>query len=320
MQLFSCPACGARLFFQNHTCLACGAAVALDPVAGALVPPDRPCANRLSAGCNWVAAPDADLCLSCAMTRTIPDLGPPQNAHHWQEAETAKRWVLTGLLRLGWFGPADPGPRPLFDMVAEDTSGGAVAVTMGHADGIITLNVSEADHARIALRQAELGEPYRTVMGHLRHEIAHFLHWRLVGDEGFASGFRALFGDERADYGAALAAHYASPAATGDSFITSYATAHPHEDWAETTAHLLHLLDISDSFAQAGLAIDGRAPLPDPYAMADTARIIEQSGAIGLALNHVNRAMGLADLYPFVLAAPVRDKIAFVHRALNRNA
>ena len=335
MQLFSCPGCGARLFFDSLSCVACGEQVAADPRASRMVPAGgAACDLRAAAGCNWSAArgdgttpPQPERpehgppprCLSCAMTRTIPDLAIDENVRHWQQAEAAKRWVLWGLMRLGWFLPGDSGPRPVFDMIAEQTSGGPVQVTMGHADGVITLNVSEADPARVALRRAELGEPYRSVMGHLRHEIAHYLFWRLSADAGFVAEFRARFGDERADYGAALRAHYAAPRSPGETHITSYATAHPHEDWAETAAHVLHLLDIAHSFDAAGLRLgrdDGWQA--DAYGCIDPVALIDRAGAIGLALNHVNRAMGLADLYPFVLPPEVRDKLQFALRALHR--
>ncbi len=286
------------------------------------------CANLDDAGCNWAAAPDHDatkdaddpgFCLSCRTTRTIPDLSLAQNRDHWRDAEAAKRWVLWGLMRLGWFGPEDNGPPPIFDMIAEETSAGPVSVTMGHAEGVITLNVSEADPARLALRQAELGEPYRTVMGHLRHEIAHYLHWRLIGDAGFAHAFRSLFGDERADYGAALQRHYEDPQPAGETHISSYATAHPHEDWAETAAHVLHLLDIADSFGATGFRTEvDDAWRQDVYREAPSDAVIDRAAAIGVGMNHVNRAMGLADLYPFVLAPGVREKLLFAFEALRR--
>lgn len=323
MRIFRCPTCGLPLYFHNHFCV-CGTAVAFDPEAQAFEVADQVCANRTTALCNWRNAPGAVLCRSCAMTRTIPDQGLAAGPALWAEAESAKRWVLTGLNRLGWLNASDVGPPPVFDLVAEETQGGAVAVTMGHAEGVITLNVSEADPALIAARKAQLGEPYRTMLGHVRHELAHYLHMRLLAEDAtFAQAFRDLFGDERADYAAALQDHYARPQDTDGTHITSYATAHPHEDWAETTAHLLHLLDIADSFHAAGLmhalaSPDRLAPGSDAYASTDTERVITDAAAAGLALNHVNRSMGMQDLYPFVLADGVREKLAFVHARLRR--
>lgn len=316
MQIFTCPACGGSLHFADLTC-ACGAEVAFDPVSRAMVPADTPCQNRATAACNW-SAPGGGLCPSCAMTRTIPDLTQPANLSHWIRVEAAKRWVLACLMRLDWFTEADPGPRPVFDLMAEATSAGPVQVMMGHDEGVITLNASEADAALRTARAEALGESYRTLIGHMRHEMAHFLHFRLEQDPAFVEGFRATFGDERTDYETALAAHYAEPQPPGDHFITAYATAHPHEDWAETAAHLLHLLDIDDSCAAAGLTLAGATGEDDPYALTDIAGLLDRSAAQAQALNHVNRCMGLADLYPFTLTGPVRDKLAFVHRHLRR--
>lgn len=316
MQIFTCPVCDQPVHFGDLAC-GCGAAIAFDPAAQTFAAADAPCANRETARCNW-SAPGGGLCLSCAMTRTIPDLSLPANLTRWIEVEAAKRWVLACLMRLDWFTDADPGPRPVFDLMAEDTAAGPVKVMMGHEHGVITLNASEADTPLRAARAQALGESYRTLIGHMRHEIAHFLHHRLQADPAFVAGFRAAFGDERADYDAALQAHYADPQPPGDRFITGYATAHPHEDWAETTAHLLHLLDIADSFAAAGLSLGAGGAQCDPYASADIAALLDRSAAQAVALNHVNRSMGLADLYPFVLSGPVRDKLAFVHRHLRR--
>jgi hypothetical protein len=314
MRLFDCPSCGARLYFGNTGCTACGQEVVYAPEADRMVPLAGPCANRGEIGCNWPAEGGA-LCRACAMTSVIPDTLPPENRAHWAEAERAKRWVLAGLGRWGWFRAADSGPRPSFALLAEATAGGPVEISMGHLAGTITLNVSEADPALLAARRAALGERLRTVIGHVRHEIGHFLFSRLVPAEGFAPGFRALFGDERTDYADALARHYRSgpPPGWEAAHVTGYASAHPHEDWAESAAHLLHLVDIADSAAAAGLGIEGLARGEDAYAEADAARLLDVAARLGLALNHVTRAMGLEDPYPFVLAPPVREKLAFAH-------
>jgi len=323
MRIFSCPTCSLPMYFHNDICV-CGAAVAFDPEAQTFELAGAVCDNRVAAACNWKADAGSTLCRSCALTRTIPDQGLMAGPALWAEAEAAKRWVLTGLNRLGWLNLADTGPPPVFDLMAEATQAGAVDVTMGHADGVITLNVSEADPALIAARKAQMGEPYRTMLGHVRHEMAHYLHMRLMAeDPTFAQAFRALFGDERADYAAARQDHYASPQQSDGAHITSYATAHPHEDWAETTAHLLHLLDISDSFHAAGLmhavaSANRLEPGSDAYASTDTERVISDAAAAGLALNHINRSMGIQDLYPFVLADGVREKLVFVHARLRR--
>jgi len=321
MRLFACPACGATLYFRNLTC-GCGQAVAWDPDAEAFVPAEDPCANRAEIHCNWIAEErPSGYCRACAMTDVVPDTFHAENRALWAEAESAKRWVLANLAQWGWFTADDPGPRPVFHLLAETTRTGQQAVTMGHAAGLVTINVTEADPAERVERRDELGERLRTMTGHFRHEIAHFLFERLRdGREGFAEAFRALMGDERADYAAALERHYTAgaPADWHRRFVTRYASAHPHEDWAETAAHLMHLTDIADSADAAGLRLEGQPPCGAAYAATDADALVSHAAALGLALNHVNRAMGLQDLYPFVLNEAVRDKLAFVHGWIRR--
>lgn len=332
MRVFSCPDCHQALFFENLRCV-CGAEVAFDPEAAAFVAAERTCANRDAIGCNWAAAEPGSvsvskpvsggeagtLCRSCAMSEVIPQTFQEDNEALWARAEAAKRWVLANLARWGWLASADPGPRPRFHLLSEAVRGGEAPVTMGHDAGLITINVTEADPAEIARRQAEMGEPYRTMIGHFRHELAHYLFERLAEDAKFAEAFRALFGDERADYGAALKRHYENgpPEGWAEDHVTSYASAHPHEDWAETAAHLLHLTDMADSAEAAGLAMDG-APRPgwDAYAERDAERLVSLAAGLGLAFNHVNRSMGLSDIYPFVLPPAAREKLAFAHAHL----
>ena len=321
MQLFTCPACQQRLFFANVAC-ACGVAVVYDPDAATFHElASEGCANRDLIACNWRAETEAGLCRSCAMTAVTPDTGLASNVSHWAETEQAKRWVLANLARWGWFRDADQGPRPTFHMLAEATTAGATEVSMGHDSGLVTLNVSEADPATRVARQESFGEPIRTMTGHLRHEIAHFFFDRWARENaGFLEGFRQLFGDERADYGAALARYYQDgpPPGFEDVHISAYAASHPHEDWAESFAHVLHLTDIVDSFMASRLT----APdLPDPdrydaYAERDPERLIGYGARLGIALNHVNRSIGRADLYPFVHTPAIVEKFSFVHRHL----
>ncbi|MBF9034598.1 hypothetical protein HKCCE2091_10125 [Rhodobacterales bacterium HKCCE2091] len=315
MQIFRCPACAGPVFFENLAC-SCGQAVHFDPEAQTMVAEGDDCGNRSSIGCNWLAETDG-LCRSCAMTETVPDIETGDNLELWSRTEAAKRWCLAGLGRWGWFTASDPGARPVFRMLSEVVAGGEDNVVMGHADGVVTINVTEAEDAVRAERRADLGELYRTMIGHMRHEIAHFLHLRLSENENFLAAFRDLFGDEREDYAAALERHYADPAPGGGTHITSYASAHPHEDWAETTAHILHLVDLLDSAAAAGIGLPD-LPLQgyDAYAETDPEPVIQQAVDVAIAINHVNRAVDLPDLYPFVLSDAVRAKLGFVHGAL----
>lgn len=312
MKIFVCPACGEPTYFDNTFCK-CGQHILFDPATHTMLAEGTVCAHRQTIGCNWVAEEDG-FCRSCAMTQTVPDIDAPENVGLWAKTEAVKRWMLENLSRWDWFSAADPGPRPVFILLSEQTRSGDARVVMGHDNGRITINVTEATEALRKERQARLGELYRTMIGHMRHEIAHFLFLRLSARDGFLDAFRDLFGDERADYGAALAVHYREPKPPGDDYITSYATAHPHEDWAETTAHLLHLVDLLDSVAASGLA--GPAPDFEAYGDIDPDRLVVLAVEMALAVNHVNRAMDVPDLYPFVIRPPVRRKLAFVHHWL----
>jgi hypothetical protein len=132
-----------------------------------------------------------------------------------------------------------------------------------------------------------------------------------------------MFGDERTDYTAALQRHYhqGPPQDWKMFYLTSYASAHPHEDWAETAAHLLHLTDITDSFVATGMTspeLPGRGW--DPYTEPDSTVLIHAAASLSVRVNHVNRSMGLSDIYPFVLSETAQRKLAFVHDWLRRGA
>lgn len=314
MRIFSCPSCGGEVNFSNTDCLACGQPLHFDIAVGDFVAAGADCANRPAIGCNWVAG-DSGLCWSCAMTRVIPETMEGENRLHWAKSETAKRRVLAQLGRWGWFTPADTGRLPVFRMLSEVTSDGPRDVVMAHGDGEITINVTEADVLERMERREELGEKLRTMIGHIRHEIAHFLFLRLCDAPDFLPAFRALMGDETADYAAALARHYDAgpPEGWGAAHVTPYASAHPHEDWAETLAHLLHLVDIIDCAVAAGWT-SAEAPAGyDAYAEPDGQKVITLGADYAMGVNHINRSIGLGDIYPFVLTDGVRDKLAFVH-------
>lgn len=324
MKPYQCPSCGGTVYFRNSSCGACGAALTYRPAEGAFVADARFCANRERIGCNWSDDGHAEgLCRACQMTDVIPDLEMMPNQELWADGEMAKRWVLATLDRWGWFGADDDGPLPVFHFKSERTRSGHADVTMGHAAGVITLNVAEADDA-IRIRNRELlDEDYRTMLGHLRHELGHMLFDRLSAEPGFRDAFLPLFGDVTADYAAALQWHYTQGPRAGweASFITPYASAHPHEDWAETVAHMMHLTDMVDSAVAAGMIwpSDHAAP-QDAYACTDSDALVHVAVDLGLATNQVTRAMGLNDLYPFVLNDTVRDKLEFAHFWLNRRA
>lgn len=300
------------------------------------------CGNLNSAAaCNWLVSVDdaaagpQGLCRCCRLTRTLPDLSIAGNEFYWQRIELAKRRIVSSLIGLGL---------PVRSRVAEDPVRGLVfdllragptttPVVTGHADGVITLDVEEADDAYREQRRHALGEPYRTLVGHLRHETGHYYWQRLVEAEGWIDAWRATFGDERIDYGTALAAHYrfGAPADWGLRFVSAYASSHPWEDWAETWAHYLHLVDTLDtarSFAVDGANVElsyerfSLEVLSEGGAEADSAEalpfleLINSWMELTGVLNELSRSMGVADFYPFVLSRPAVRKLYLVHRVI----
>jgi hypothetical protein len=295
--------------------------------------PYRFCDNARHGVCNWLipeGAPEA-LCEACRHNRTIPDLSIPQNVERWGRIELAKRYVIRALLR--WRLPhpnkADDPERGLaFDFLAEPVPFDAPIMT-GHDDGLITVNVAEGDDAEREKRRASLGEPYRTLVGHFRHEIGHYYWDRLVRDFDRLEAFRAAFGDERADYAQSLQRYYQQgPVADwGNRFISAYASAHPWEDFAETWAHYLHIVDALETARSYGIDVRARF-MPDaeaakidfnPYDAPSAERLAEAWAPLTVALNGVNRSMGQHDLYPFVLNESAMGKLEFV-RALIHDA
>jgi hypothetical protein len=325
MRAFTCERCGQLLFFENSLCLRCGAELGFVPsqltmIALELHPPGgyRRCANAGLTACNWVLEPDdaGPLCRSCERTRTRPSDSDGEGLRQFRVAEAAKRRLLFGLLDLG----VPIGEELGFDLL----SSRAGAVTTGHAYGLVTIDVAESDDARREARRAELGEPYRTLLGHFRHEVGHYCWPILVGGEPALGRARALFGDEREDYQAALERHYQEgpPPDWPERHVSAYATMHPFEDWAETFAHYLHIRDTLQTAGAFGIVVAGPEHSDDLTLTAapeeDVGRrpmqsILSDWFPLTYALNAVNRSMGRDDLYPFALAATVTDKLSFVH-------
>jgi hypothetical protein len=200
-------------------------------------------------------------------------------------------------------------------------------VFSGHDNGLITLNIAEADDAEREKRRVNLHEPYRTLLGHFRHESAHYYWDQLIANTPRLAPFRELFGDETQDYAAALQKHYnqGAPADWQKQWVSAYASSHPWEDWAETWAHYLHIVDTIETAASFGISLAPKHPAAktmtaDPKKVVrpgtgfDT--ILENWLPLTYALNSLNRGMGLPDLYPFVLSAPVTDKLHFIHETI----
>jgi hypothetical protein len=328
VRAFTCDHCGLLLFFENSLCLRCGTPQGFVPSRldlATLEPGSedertlRRCANAVLAACNWMLEPGepGELCLSCRLTRTRPNDADAAGLAAFATTEGAKRRVLAVLLDLGLPLRED---RLRFDLLSSAYG----PVTTGHADGVVTIDLAEADDAVRAQRRAELHEPYRTMVGHIRHELGHFYEPILVDETGARDAFRALFGDEREDYGEAIERHYRDgpPEDWQRQYVSSYATMHPWEDWAETFAHYLHIRATEQTAGAFGMLVTGPPEAKDPNLMAvpETDRtgdpfdeIIDTWLPLTYALNAVNRSMGLDDLYPFTLTPAVIEKLAFVH-------
>jgi hypothetical protein len=286
----------------------------------------RRCENAASpSGCNWLTKADpvdnpTGLCISCRLNRTIPNLEDPAHREQWHRIEVAKRQLVSTLfaLRLPVVSK-DQDPAGLaFDFLSDDRG----PVTTGHDDGVITLNVAEADDANRERIREELREPYRTVLGHLRHEVGHYYWDRLILDSTWLNEFRTLFGDERADYALALKTHYEQgpPSDWQQRFVSAYASSHPWEDWAETWAHYLHIGDALSTAASFGLRLESAELTISCFANDDLAQPDDQfldfmNSWIRLTavLNELSRSMGLHDFYPFVLSKSTVRKVHFVH-------
>ncbi len=273
------------------------------------------CANSVAHGnCNWLVLvyDTDDYCLSCRLNRTIPNLDHPENPRRWRTLESAKRRLVYSLLALGLPVQSKVRGWPLglaFDFVEDQRSNPDVAdafVLTHHADGVITLNIHEADDVvRVGVRES-MNERYRTVLGHFRHESGHYYFQQLVAFAPVVEDFRALFGDERNDYAAALERAYneGPPPDWGDRYISAYAASHPSEDWAETWAHYLHITDCLETAVAFGL----HEPVAGDFAAALTAW-----SAFSISLNEINRSLGLADAYPFHINEVTADKLQLVH-------
>lgn len=340
MRDFNCPNCGQRLAFENSVCLSCGSALGFslenmallviasadgtgdNDHAGAVASTDyQLCANLHVAQCNWLVRiePVRRLCPSCELTRTRPDDDDTKAMAAFAIAEQAKRRLIVELAELGLpiIGrDSDPAQGLAFDLLSSERH----PVVTGHQDGVITLDLAEGDDVHREQLRIAMAEPYRTLLGHFRHEIGHYYFYRLVQpSQDAVARFTELFGDPDTDYQAALDRHYRDGAPPGweERYVSSYATMHPAEDWAETFAHYLHIRDALDTaaafgFAPAGATFERRVLGPSGF---DT--LIELWLPLAWALNMVNRSMGKEDLYPFVLPAPVLEKLRFIHSAVD---
>ena len=351
MKLFQCQNCGQPLHFENTRCERCGLPLGYLPhheTITALKPAPsksgseqkvwmaladqaayRFCANASYDVCNWlVPAATADaFCAACRHNRTIPDLSLADNLVKWRALEVAKHRLFYTLLQLHLsLATKSESPNGLaFEFLADvSPPSDPPSVMTGHVGGIITINLAEADDAERERRRHLMCEPYRTLLGHFRHEIGHYYWDRLIANTPQIDDFRRLFGDERRDYAQSLQAYYASgaPADWSEHFISAYASSHPWEDFAETWAHYFHMLDTLETARAFGLAVSPKLP-QGPGAVfdfnpreAEMGQLVEAWMALTFAVNSINRSMGLHDLYPFVLGPLAVDKLTFVQERI----
>ncbi|BBP43710.1 zinc-binding metallopeptidase family protein [Thiosulfativibrio zosterae] len=336
MKRFFCQ-CGQEVFFNNLYCNQCARDLVYDPSARTLWSGElrkgyqfyahsnsgknqyvmKICKNRFKeAACNWVVSSfDEDgssVCLSCRTTQTEPDLKLRKNKKRVRLLEMAKRRMMAALLDLKLISPmgGDSIKGLKFDFLEDKRSNPKSEiehVLSGHYQGLITINVAEADEGFLHVMKEQMGEKYRTLLGHFRHEIGHYFWCRLIDIPGRHDAFRQVFGDERADYGEALKKYYDMGLQNRwmSRFITPYAGSHPHEDWAETWAHYLHMVDTLETAVSYGLSVyePKKNDFDDWFA---------EWGKVAQVMTALNRSLGLMDPYPFSISEVVKGKLRFI--------
>ncbi len=348
MKLFSCPACDQVVFFNNVKCERCGHALGYEPFSNRMLAlePDAETGFWRSVGkkgagdawkyddnyqygvCNWLLPADSPetLSLASSFNNVIPNLSNPDNVALWQKMEFAKQRLIYTLMRLGLPMPSrTEHPEGLaFEFLVDDPDSSQHVMT-GHDNGLITIALAEADDAEREKRRTAMNEPYRTLLGHFRHEIGHWYWDRLVRDGGALAECRALFGNDEEDYGQALQNHYNNGPKPNwqDEYVSTYAGAHAWEDFAETWAHYLHIVDTLETGGSWGMTLhprldkEGILTTDIDFKVYDDSTTMEQIAdawlALSSALNSLNRSMGHQDLYPFVLAPRVIEKLGFIH-------
>lgn len=346
MRHYRCT-CGNVLFFENSACLQCGSDVVYDLASDSMVVLDgdtavQRCRNGVDfAVCNWrvPAGSGSEYCEACALNVTVPDVSFTANLDAWRKVEAAKRRVLYTMSRLRLM-PAPKSSDPLRGLAFHflRPQPGAPVMT-GHEDGVITLNIDEAESSEREKMRETLGERYRTLVGHFRHELAHFYWDRFfkgrADDDPILQACREVFGDEREDYDAAIHRHYSgqvAPAAPGE-FISTYASMHPWEDWAETWAHYLHMLDGTETARAFGLNSE-LVPISFTRFPSETVtlpslldwpagekeeflNLLHSWAKLAPAMNEVVASLGHPTFYPFVFSEKIIRKFFFVHHVVN---
>ncbi|ASV30599.1 zinc-binding metallopeptidase family protein [Maribacter cobaltidurans] len=353
MKLFQCSNCNNTLAFENNICVSCEHFLGYSSYYNQMVPlpPTHSrwkvpslgeeeyiyCSNNSLGTCNWLIPSNepSGFCLACSLNRTIPDLGKPENVQKWKSIEFAKHRLVYQLLRLRLpivSKTVDPENGLCFDFLSrEDMDKASNGIKTGHANGVITILISEADAVVREQVKQEMEERYRTLLGHFRHEVGHYFWDRLVWpDQNNLQGFRNIFGDETISYTESLQTYYNEGPKQNwqGSYISKYASSHPWEDWAETWSHYLHLMDALETANSFGLSLNPRLNGShkltldanfDPYLENDFNKILDSGIPLLYAMNSMNRSMGEEDPYPFIISDPVKTKLEFIHNLLKRD-
>lgn len=343
MRTSKCTSCNNTVFFENVRCMKCKSALAFDPVSVSIVAlkpgrkidgahtynivdrpsrdPVRYCTNYTHGVCNWVtsAKDSSGFCRACDLNRTIPNLDTNENLQAWNTFERAKKRLIFTFLRFGLpFDTLSGASTPLMFDFKED------AVT-GHLNGLITVDVDEADDIERERQRRQFDEPFRTLLGHLRHESGHYFWSFLAASPSDLEEFRSVFGDERQDYTDSLDRHYERGAKVDweKEYVSAYAASHPWEDWAETWAHYLHMVDALETAESIGMeprAVGLNFGMPWPFRASDIYRdvsfssIMERWIGLSIAMNSLNRSIGHNDFYPVVLPPATYTKFEFVQK------
>lgn len=344
MKLFRCSHCGQVLYFENTWCGNCGYSAGLYEdknqlyalsaknndsfilVNNGLPVNYRYCANHAHNVCNWLvpANNNTAYCRACELNHVIPNLQLQEYRERWAVIEEAKHRLIYSLIRLQLPFASKLKDRAnglQFDFVSDEKY---KKVFTGHQDGLITINIAEADDIEREQARRNMHEPYRTVLGHFRHEIGHYYWDMLVDNTPNLQTFRGMFGDETRDYGQALQQHYNNGPQPNwmNNYISSYAASHPWEDWAETWAHYMHIMDTLETAYSFSIAVNPSWPgtgdmkaaiYNDPYNEPGFEKIITQWLPLTYAMNSLNRSMGIKDIYPFVITPRVMQKLQYVH-------
>ena len=349
MRDFTCAACGNTTYFDNRNCIACGARlgfVTRSQSLEALVPEEgdtwhlvsdhsqrfRLCANAKADVCNWMvdAASFDTYCRACRHNRLVPSPALPHTLAHWRAIGAAQRHLFYSFLK--WRLPAptrqeNPTGGLIFDFLEDRRlADGSVEKPMtGHDEGVITIRAAEAEDAERETLRAKLHEPYRTMLGHFRHETGHFIWNQMVRDGGLTAECRQVFGDDTLDYGEALKRHYreGAPPHWQERFISEYASSHPWEDFAETFAHCLHIVDTLEMARSHQLRLSAcgegaKEIATDPYCETDFETLANLWVPLSITMNSLHHSMGERPLYPFILTPAVRAKLGFVHKIITR--